>query len=93
LHEHHLSFEGLSDLSVVLLQNAYEMTSPFADASRCVTPLLIIAKQTANKHKVCCSDGVQITVDGLYSSIFPSFSRFYSAICPNSAEHLMLNST
>jgi len=32
-----VSFEGLPDVSVVLLQNAYEMTSPFADASRCVT--------------------------------------------------------
>jgi len=28
-----VSFEGVSDVSVVLLQNAYKMTSPFADAS------------------------------------------------------------
>jgi len=32
-----VSFEGLPDVSVVLLQNAYEMTSPFTDASHCVT--------------------------------------------------------
>jgi len=32
-----VSFEGVSGASVVLLQNAYKIISPFADASCCMT--------------------------------------------------------
>jgi len=32
-----VSFEGVSHVSVVLLQNTYKMTSPFTDASCCMT--------------------------------------------------------
>jgi len=77
----------VSDVSVVLLQNAYDMTSPFADASRRVTfPPRITASQTANKHKVCCSDGVQNNRGRPLLSSHLSIhrcSRFYSAIFPD----------
>jgi len=61
-----VSFEGESDVSVVLLQNAYEMTSPFADASRCVTfhhASLQIKPPTSTKFAAVMV--FKTTVDGL----------------------------
>jgi len=61
-----VSFEGLSDASVVLLQNTYEMTLPFAGASRCVTfcrALLHIKLPTSTKFAVVMV--FKMTVDGL----------------------------
>ena len=62
-----VSFEGLSDVSVFLLQNAYEMTSPFADAPYCVTfcyASLQIKPPTSTKFAAVMM--FRMTVDGLY---------------------------
>jgi len=53
-----VSFEGVSDVSVVLLQNAYTMTSPFADASCCMTFCYASLQIKLPTSTVCCSDGV-----------------------------------
>jgi len=61
-----VSFEGVPDVSVVLLQNAYKMTSPFADASCCMTfcyASLQIKPPTSTKFAAVMV--FRTTVDGL----------------------------
>jgi len=61
-----VSFKGVSGVSVFLLQNAYEMTSPFADASRCMTfhhTSLQIKQPTSTKFAAVIM--FKTTVDGL----------------------------
>jgi len=83
-----VSFEGLSDVSVFLQQNAYEMTSPFADASCCMTfhhTSLQIKPPTSKKFAAVMM--FKTTVDGLYNYQFSIHcccsSQFYSAVCPD----------
>jgi len=91
-----VSFKGVSDVSVVLLQNAYEIMSPFADTSCCMTFHYTSLRIKPPTGKVCCSDGVQNHHGRpLVSNIFQYNAAVYfilQFVQTNSAEHLMLNS-
>ena len=69
-----VSFENLFDLSVVLLQNAFETTSLFTDASRprdFLPTMRLTADQITNKQCLLyCGSVFKYIVNGLYLFMF-----------------------
>jgi len=76
-----LSSECMSDVSAVLLPNAFETTSPFTDTS-CLRDFQtrLTACQVSNLQKGCCCSGRPCMTSSRLS--IHRCGRSYSATCP-----------
>jgi len=83
-------FEDLFDVSVVLLQSAFETTSPFTDASRPQDFLLYTSLQIKSLSSNVCFAVVQCASRLWVATIFPSFDILLQLIFIGSLSRLVL---